>query len=330
MSKSTEYELKIDTTYLRNTESSSPDREKDPQEGKCNNFNDRKNGGTPTWIMEHHTVGDFSNSLGTFLKGAVSPHYMISLDGTVYPMVPDANRAYHAGPGALKYGSKYHSTIADELLRGNNKEGEIGKGAGDMNSWSIGIENVNDAVTPFTHEQTLANIYLHEKLVIEHGINPKNLITHAEWAPGRKIDPSPYYDWRALATAAEKYDDVELNFGVYPTEVALKSYPETVVSYKKQAAKEDVEFVQRQLEELGFSVLASDEQNLGVFDQKTQSCIFSFTIRYLNEAIAANEELVKLWNICCDDKLDQTDARGTIGAWTENHDIVMGEVLNLY
>ena len=330
MSKTSKYQLTIKDTYLRTEESKSPDREKDPQEGRCNNFNDRKNGGTPTWIMEHHTVADFSKSLDIFLKGAASPHYMISLDGAVYRMVPDVNRAYHAGAGSLKFGSKLHSTIADELLRGNNKEGEVGKGTGDMNSWSIGIENVNDAVSPFTREQTLANIYLHEKLVTEHGINPKNLISHADWAPGRKIDPSPYYDWRALATAAEKYEDIEHNFGVYPTDLDLKVAPEVVVSYKKPAKGEDVGQVQKQLEELGYPVLEAGDANLGSYDQRTQAAVFSFTIRYMNETITGDEDLVKLWDICCNDKLDQTDARGILASWTTNHDIVIGEVLDLY
>ena len=327
-SKTSEYELKINTTYLRTTDSQYPDREKDPQEGKCNNFNDRKNGGVPTWIMEHHTVADLPRSLDIFLNGGVSPHYMIDEDGNVYHMVSDYNRAYHAGAGLLKYGSKYNNSVEDKLLRGSNKEGELGKGSGDMNSWSIGIENVNDAVSPFTFEQTRANIYLHEKLVNELGINPKNLLGHADWAPGRKIDPSPYYDWRALATAAERYGDIEHNFGVYPTNTILKKDAEVIASYKKSVAKEDVEHIQKQLEELGYSVIVPNEENLGIYDQKTQNAAFSFTIRYLNEMITSSDELIKLWNICCDSNANQIDATGTIGSWTTNHDTVMGEVLD--
>ena len=330
MSKHSEYEFKINTTYLRTAPSEFPDREKNPEEGKCNNFNDRKNGGVPTWIMEHHTVSDLSRSLEIFLKGAASPHYMITPDGTVYHMVPDANRAYHAGPGSLKSASKFNSTIPDELLRGTSKEGELGKGTGDMNSWSIGIENVNDAVTPFPLEQTVANIYLHEMLVTEHGISPKNLISHADWAPGRKIDPSPYYDWRALATASEKYEDIEHNFGVYPTQVTLKSDPEIIVSYDKTGSKEDIGHMQTQLAELGYSCLKADGENLGVYDVQTQAAAFSFTIRFMNEIITGDESLVKLWNVCCNDKVDQTDARGIISTWTQNHDVVISEVLDLY
>ncbi len=119
------------------------------------------------------------------------------------------------------------------------------------------------AVSPFTPEQVKANVYLHEKLVTDHNLNPKNILGHAEWAPGRKIDPSPYYDWRALATAADKYEDVDHNFGLYPTDVTLKGDPEVVASYKQTASSADVEQIQKQLEELGYSVLSPDEENLG-------------------------------------------------------------------
>ena len=330
MSKSTEYQLTFNTTYLRTEPSSTVDREFSKVEGKCNNFNDRKNGGTPTWIMELHSVYDLQGSMKLYLDGGVSTHYMIDKDGTVYHIVPDVNRAYFAGMGSLKYGSKYNSTISDDKLKGSNREGELGKGSGDMNSWALGIMNVNDAVSTFTPEQVKANVYLHEKLVTDHNLNPKNILGHAEWAPGRKIDPSPYYDWRALATAADKYEDVDHNFGLYPTDVTLKGDPEVVASYKQTASSADVEQIQKQLEELGYSVLSPDEENLGNYDQKTQNAVFSFSIRYLNEAITGNDGLLKLWNICCDDKADQTDARGILSEWTENHEVVMGDILHQY
>ena len=321
--KNSEYELTINEQYLRTSASKFPDREYDPEEGKCNNFNDRQNDGVPTWIMEHHTVANLQRSLDIFLKGAVSPHYMIDTDGTVYHMVLDANRAYHAGSGSIKYGSKYNNnSVPDDLLRG--------KGSGDMNSWSIGIENVNNAVSPFTAEQTLANIYLHEKLVTEHKMDSKNLLSHADWVPGRKIDPSPYYDWKALATASEK-DCIEHNFGVYPTQAINKNNTDIIVSYKKQAEKGKIEDIQGRLEELGYSVLMPNQENLGLYDAKTQNAAFSFTIRYMNEMITSNNDLVALWETCCsNDKTDQTDARGILSSWTANHDNIIGDVLEQY
>ena len=255
---------------------------------------------------------------------------MIAEDGTIYHMVPDANRAYHAGMGSLKYGSKYNSTVPDDKLKGTSSEGVLGQGKEDINSWSIGIENVNDAVSPFTPEQIKASIYLHEKLVNEHELDPRKIISHAEWAPGRKIDPSPYYYWRDLATAS-KVDGIEHNFGLYPTDITLKEEPEVIASYRQQSApRPEVEHIQRQLEELGYPVLTADEGNLDDYDKKTQGAVFSFTIRYLNEAIVGNGSLLSLWNVCCDDRADQTEARGRLSEWTTNHDTVMGDILDQY
>ncbi len=58
----------------------------------------------------------------------------------------------------------------------------------DMNSWSIGIEHVASGTEPFTNQQIDASIGLVKTLVSKYGINPKLIIGHSDWAPGRKID----------------------------------------------------------------------------------------------------------------------------------------------
>jgi hypothetical protein len=48
MAKIRDYNLVINTKYLRTSKSQFSDRERDKQEGVCNYFNDRKNDGKPT------------------------------------------------------------------------------------------------------------------------------------------------------------------------------------------------------------------------------------------------------------------------------------------
>lgn len=324
-----QYELKINTRYLRTEDSNSVNREQDPVEGKCNNFNDRKEDGKPTWIIEHHTVSNFDRSVNIFLKGSASTHYMIAQDGEVFQFVADEKRAYHAGPGALKFNSKLNNNyVTEETLKGRNKDSELGKGSGDMNSWSIGIENVNSAFEPFTEVQTQANIHLHEKLINEFGINPKNLLSHAEWALGRKVDPSPYYNWKALANAS-KLEGIDHNFGVY-SDISQTKDSEIVASYLNKDSKEDIQQIQTQLTELGYAVLEPDDANLGIYDQKTRDGAYAFTIHYMNESIINNHEKLGLWNLV-DYKVSEVKemARNEIAIWTTNHHDILGDILHL-
>lgn len=63
----------IRTDYLRNlTEFPLPEgdsaEDTNVQPGKCNNFNWRKNGGKPLFIVQHHTVADFNETVQIFTE----------------------------------------------------------------------------------------------------------------------------------------------------------------------------------------------------------------------------------------------------------------------
>lgn len=104
----------------------------------------------------------------------VSAHYLIGGDGTVWQMVDEAKRAWHAGAGEWR-------------------------GLDDINSRSIGIELDNRGDQPFSEPQMAALEQLMREIADRHHIGPAGVIGHSDMAPGRKHDPGPRFDWARLA-----------------------------------------------------------------------------------------------------------------------------------
>ena len=104
----------------------------------------------------------------------VSAHYLIAEDGDVIALVPEDQRAWHAGAGAW---------------------GDVT----DVNSRSIGIELANTGFAPFAAAQmdTLGDLLAGIRQ--RWAIRPERVIGHSDMAPGRKIDPGARFDWRRLA-----------------------------------------------------------------------------------------------------------------------------------
>ncbi len=104
----------------------------------------------------------------------VSAHYLIGADGTVWQMVREEDRAWHAGAGAWA-------------------------GQEDINSRSIGVELDNLGTHPFSEPQMAALEALLPGIMARWGIGPAGVIGHSDMAPGRKCDPGPRFDWARLA-----------------------------------------------------------------------------------------------------------------------------------
>jgi len=131
----------------------------------------------PNFVVIHHTAQNTCDqTLRTFTltRTAVSAHYVICRDGIVFHMLNDLLRAQHAGVG--KWG-----------------------GLTDMNSSSIGIEVDNNGSEPFSEPQMNSLLQLLDRLKRAYNIPQANFIGHLDWAPGRKVDPSRYFSWQALA-----------------------------------------------------------------------------------------------------------------------------------
>jgi N-acetylmuramoyl-L-alanine amidase len=111
---------------------------------------------------------------------SVSAHYLIDEDGTVWRLVPEELRAWHAGVS-------------------------FWRGRRDINSASIGIELVNPGhefgYREFPEAQIAALETLARDLIGRHKIPPRHVLGHSDVAPARKQDPGERFPWRRLAAA---------------------------------------------------------------------------------------------------------------------------------
>ena len=147
------------------------------------NFSLRK----PNFVIIHHTAqNSCDQTLRTFTltRTQVSAHYVICRDGTVYHMLNDYFRAWHAGT------SRWGNTT-------------------DINSSSIGIELDNNGFEPFAELQLASLTTLLSNLKKAYGIPAANFIGHGDIAPTRKNDPNWRFPWKQFADAGYGlwYDD---------------------------------------------------------------------------------------------------------------------------
>ncbi|WP_273873137.1 N-acetylmuramoyl-L-alanine amidase [Serratia ureilytica] len=144
------------------------------------------------FLVMHYTAEDFHSSLKTLTDEHVSAHYLLPAHPqrehgkpTVYRLVPEAKRAWHAGASGWR-------------------------GRSNLNDTSIGIEIVNKGFTrnmlfthwqPYTAEQIAVLIPLSRDIIQRYGIQPQDVVGHSDIAPQRKQDPGPLFPWRQLAQA---------------------------------------------------------------------------------------------------------------------------------
>jgi N-acetylmuramoyl-L-alanine amidase len=141
------------------------------------NFGARRDGFSPSLIVLHYTA--MENAAAALARlcdpaAEVSAHYLIGADGTLWQMVDEAARAWHAGAGSWA-------------------------GCGDVNSRSIGIELDNRGDHPFSEPQMATLETLLPGIMARWGIGPSGVIGHSDMAPGRKRDPGARFDWARLA-----------------------------------------------------------------------------------------------------------------------------------
>lgn len=140
----------------------------------------------------------------TSRKSKVSCHYLICESGTIYRLVDDEKRAWHAGQSAW-----------------NNDK--------DINQCSIGIEldhrSPDEGSEEYPEEQITSLIHLLEELSHKHGVEPHNILAHSDIAPHRKRDPGNDFPWERLA---------EHGLGCW---TAFKGVDEDIDINKEQAKK---------------------------------------------------------------------------------------------
>lgn len=151
----------------------------------------------PTILLLHYTACEKEGVLVHFMKkDSVSAHYLVDREGNITRFVEEGRRAWHAGYGSWK-------------------------GETDVNTRSIGVENVN---LGYKHQlnhppgiqiggsseewyrydepllKTLAELC--KDIIKRYHIKPDNVIGHSDMAVdpqthflGRKVDPGPLFPW---------------------------------------------------------------------------------------------------------------------------------------
>ena len=198
----------------------------------------------------------------TQLGSGVSAHWMIDEDGTIYRLVPEERRAWHAGLGSWHH---WH----------------------DVNAVSIGIELVNPGhdhgYRPFPDLQIEALEDLLADTFKCHGLRPCDLIGHSDVAPERKQDPGELFPWERLARAG---------FSIWPDDVS--EYPDgglgvmddaedfigdeesrTEFGLDSISLRESVSELQENLRAIGYGI----ETN-GVFGTQTEAVVAAFQRRF--------------------------------------------------
>jgi N-acetylmuramoyl-L-alanine amidase len=152
----------------------------------------------------------------------VSAHYLVEEDGTVWRLVPEERRAFHAGVSCWC-------------------------GETDLNRVSIGVEIVNPGhqwgYRPFPPEQMAAVAELCRTIIARHPIPPDRVVGHSDIAPERKSDPGELFDWRYMA---------ESGIGLWPPSAPTRGRGRGVGVVERAAALAD-------LAHIGYCVVPGNE-----------------------------------------------------------------------
>lgn len=214
------------------------------------------------YIVNHYTqIDDFDKAI-RILSNSVSSHVLIDKDGTIYRLVPDNMKAWHAGSGNI---------LNDSFL---NKENYLVPDS--MNDWSIGIEILNNGVSSFTDAQVEANCYFMASLITTYNIQPEHIIGHNDWSI-RKTDPGPYW-YSVRYKFATSYEDYGLN-----TQPIIWA-PAPQFSGNFDYNQENIAHLQELLREFGYDIPESEDGKLANNTIKMMSTFkMNYTPQYKQE-----------------------------------------------
>ncbi|MFQ5983896.1 MAG: N-acetylmuramoyl-L-alanine amidase [Alphaproteobacteria bacterium] len=181
-------------------------------------------------------------------SASVSAHYLIDEDGTVYRLVAEARRAWHAGEASWR-------------------------GRRDVNGASIGIELHNPGYEhgyrPYPEPQMAALEALAQDIMARHPIPARHVLGHSDVAPHRKRDPGELFDWRRLS---------EAGVGLWPARPVVKGEMGLVLCPGDSGPP--VKDIQRALKEFGYAVSTD-----GRFDATTASVVAAFQRHFRAERV---------------------------------------------
>ena len=225
---------------------------------KSPNYDLRNNSKIQLIIIHYTALKNTLNAISYLCnkEKKVSSHYLISQNGTVYNLVEDKFRAWHAG-----------QAFWQEIT--------------DINSISIGIEldyNPNGKNNKFSTQMIYSLKKLILKLQKNYKINKNGILAHSDIAPFRKLDPGKNFPWQSLSSSKlilnlRKLKKIEIKimekwFNIHN----LKSKKQKII--------------------LAFSLIGYDTRSVNKNSKLYNKLINAYRIRYLNQDDKINNKSI--------------------------------------
>ena len=184
-------------------------------------------------IVLHYTVSDNARSINTLTTGQVSAHYLILKhdDNKIYNLVPENERAWHAGDGGFAGRTILNDTsIGIEIVN-----------SGIKSEYRDALKNGNLDYHPYEHYVEFDELQIKkvaqlvQDLAARYKISPKNIIGHADMAPSRKIDPGAKFPWQRLYKEygiGAWYDEFDKQFFMHQDAFAAATIPEIKQAFR--------------------------------------------------------------------------------------------------
>ena len=225
---------------------------------KSLNYNSRKDSKIKLIIIHYTALKNTTEAISYLCKKEkkVSSHYLIAQNGTVYCLVDEKFRAWHAGVS-------FWQDITD------------------INSISIGIEldyNPNGNNNKFSLKMMSSLKKLIIKLQRKYKISKNNILAHSDISPFRKKDPGKNFPWKSLSKS-----NIILNFkklGEYDIKIIERWFH----FYNLKSKKQIIVFV--------LSFIGYDTRKVLKNPKLYNKLINAYKIRYLNDKINPNKRLI--------------------------------------
>ena len=225
---------------------------------KSPNYNSRINSKIQLIIIHYTALKNTKEAISHLCKkeNKVSSHYLISQNGSVYNLVKDKFRAWHAG---------------EAFWQGNT----------DINSISVGIEldyDPNGKNNKFTFKMISSLKKLILNLQKKYKINKNSVLAHSDIAPFRKKDPGKNFPWKLLSSS-----DLILNLKKLKSR-DFRIIEEWFINCNIKSKKQKII--------LALSLIGYDTRKV-YYDQKLYNkLIKSYSIRYLSDKNIINSNSI--------------------------------------
>ena len=225
---------------------------------KSPNYNSRNNSKIQLIIIHYTALKNTLDAVSYLCKREkkVSSHYLISQNGTVYNLVDDKFRAWHAGQA-------------------------FWQGITDINSVSIGIEldySPSGKNNKFSSKMINSLKKLILKLQKNYKINKKNILAHSDIAPFRKKDPGKHFPWQSLSSSN--------------LVMSLKNIKKNEIKIMEKWFNNNNLKLKKQKTILALSLIGYDTREVYKNDKLYNKLITAYRIRYLNsEEIIKNKSI---------------------------------------